>query len=340
VYILCEADLIIGVVTDDAITITRAPYDAELEALIGRAVQPAYRRFVYRDLAYHQGLAATRWQILRDLGARLLPPQVRARLNPEHRLLILPSGPLHGLPWAALRLDDQWLAARAIVQITPSLMTLPVLAERRAPEAALLVGCGEFGMRAPALPAVHAELAAIIGQWPVRVDLLVEQQATRAALLERSASGELARYGLLHLATHARMLPQRGLAAHVKLWDEELLLPEIANLRLAGCLVVLSACDGAAADRLPGEELLSLGWTFLIAGASGVLASLWRVDDRSVARFMTVFYAELRGCHDPALALAYAQRSRISMDAADGSADMDPECWASFVLTGSAGMFA
>jgi tetratricopeptide (TPR) repeat protein len=340
VYMLCEPDLLIGIVTDEAFTIARVPYDGEFEDLIAKAVQPAYRRFVYRDLPYHQGVAARRWQILRDLGDRLLPPAVRARLNPQHRLLIIPAGPLHGLPWAALRLDEQWLAARAIVQIVPSLLTWPVLAERRAPETALLIGCSEFGARAPALPAVQAELAAIAPQWPGPVEQLSEQQASRVALLERSASGELAHYGLLHLATHARMLPQRGLAAHVKLWDDDLLLPEIAELHLAGCLVVLSACAGAAADQLPGEEMLSLSWAFLIAGARGVLASLWRVDDRSVAHFMAVFYAELRVCRDSALALAYAQRSFMSLEQADSSADLGPQCWASFVLTGSASMFA
>ena len=130
------------------------------------------------------------------------------------------------------------------------------------------------------------------------------------------------------------MAPQRGLAAHVKLWDDDLLLSEIAGLRLAGGLTVLSACDGAAADILPGEELMSLSWAFLVAGASGVLASLWRVDDQSASRFMAAFYAELRENRDPAIALARAQRSLIGSAEAGGAAGAGPEYWASFVLTG------
>jgi hypothetical protein len=112
VYIPSDQELLIGIITAEDLVIARAPYDAELEDLIAKAVQPTYRRSVYRDLAYYQGQTATRWEVLREVGERLLPVGVRERLHPEHRLLIVPAGPLHGLPWAALRLDDQWLAAR------------------------------------------------------------------------------------------------------------------------------------------------------------------------------------------------------------------------------------
>jgi CHAT domain-containing protein len=82
------------------------------------------------------------------------------------------------------------------------------------------------------------------------------------------------------------------------------LLEEIAGLRPGGCLVVLSACDGAAADMLPGEELLSLSWSFLVGGASGVVASLWRNEDADARHFMALFYTELQIYKDPAVALA------------------------------------
>ena len=156
---------------------------------------------------------------------------------------------------------------------------------------------------------------------------------TRAALLDRSAAGELARYALLHFATHARMLPSSGLAAHLRLSDDELLLPEVLGLRLGGGLVVLSTCEGAAVDALPGEEVLSLSWAFLAAGACGVLASLWRIDDRAAARVMVAFYEELRAHRDASLALAYAQRRLIAEgEAAQG--EPGPEWWGSLVLTG------
>jgi CHAT domain-containing protein len=163
---------------------------------------------------------------------------------------------------------------------------------------------------------------------------LLDAQATRTALLDRSARGDLAQYGLLHFAGHARLLPARGLAAHLKLWDADLLLPEVAGLRLDGALVVLSACDGAATDILPGEEVLSLSWAFLAAGASSVLASLWRVEDTMAVQVMSAFYDALLHHHDAAVALAQMQRELIAVHANDSDLAVAPSIWASFVLTG------
>jgi CHAT domain-containing protein len=141
-------------------------------------------------------------------------------------------------------------------------------------------------------------------------------------------------YALLHLATHAQLLPKRGLTAHLKLWDGNLLLSDIAGLRLGGALVALSACDGAAADALPGEEVLSLSWAFLAAGARGVLASLWPVYDRAIIRFLAVFYDALWQHGDAALALAHAQRELIAAQQVDDDPVLEPHFWGSFVLTG------
>jgi CHAT domain-containing protein len=195
--------------------------------------------------------------------------------------------------------------------------------------AALLIACGTFQGRAPALPGVSAELAAVSRHWDGDVVTLRDEQATRAALLNRAREGQLAGYGLLHFATHARMLPAHGLAAHLKLWDGDMLLPEVAGLRLGGALVVLSACEGAAAETLPGEEVLSLSWALVAAGASGVLASLWRIDDSVAQRFAALFYQELCLGHDAGAALACAQRTLIAEDGALG-----PDAWGCFVLTG------
>ena len=55
-------------------------------------------------------------------------------------------------------------------------------------------------------------------------------------------------------------------------------------------LVVLSACETALGKRLDGEGMMGLSRAFLAAGASGVVATLWSVDDAATAHFMKVFY--------------------------------------------------
>ena len=334
VYTQSGGDLLIGVVTPEGQTLDRTPYDAQLQRLIEQASRREYRRYTFYDVPHLQGQTDRRWAGLRELADRLLPARALARLGSDHRLLIVPAGPLHALPWGALRLGDSWLAERAIIQVAPSLTTWQALAARPpVRSAALLVGCSDFGARAGPLPAVAGELAVVAQRWHGPATWLLDEQARRAALLERSAAGELGAYGLLHLASHAQLLPARGLAAHLKLWDGDLLLPEVAGLHLDGGLVVLSACDGAAADALPGEEVLSLSWAFLAAGAGSVLASLWPLEDQAALQFMAAFYDAL-GLHcDTAVALARAQRALIAADAR-GAPAAEPHCWGSFVLTG------
>jgi CHAT domain-containing protein len=334
VYLPAGPSLQVVWLTDSDLSAQMVAFDQPLQHLVAQASQPAYRRYIYQDLPYFQGLTGERWERLRSLGERLLPPAVRARLGPDHRLLIVPSGPLHGLPWAALRCEAGWLAERAVIHLLPSLAIAPLLARRSPPQgAALLLGCDDFGGRAPSLPAVADELRIVAARWPGPSEQRLGGAATREALLAVGA-GRGGAPALLHIASHAQLLAARGLAAHVKLSDGDLLLPEIVAMRLGGARVVLSTCDGAAADVHPGEEVLSLSWAFLAAGASGVLASLWPVADRAAHPVMAALYETLGATGDLALALALAQRALL----ADTSADScPPEVWGSFLVTGACG---
>jgi tetratricopeptide (TPR) repeat protein len=335
VYSICDDTLLMSMITADAVALAQTPYDARLRRLIERASLAEYRQYTYRDMPYVLGQTDEPWAGLRALAERLLPAPVRIRLHPNHRLLIVPAGPLHALPWATLRLENGWLAEHAIVQLAPSLTIWQVLANQpsMASGNALLVGCSAFGERVRALPAVADELAAVATHWPGHSTRLLDQAATRAAILERSASGELSGYDLLHFATHGQLLPTRGLAAHLKLWDSDLLLAEVASLKLDARLVSLSACESAAADTLPGEEVVSLSWACLAAGARGVLASLWPIGDAASSQFMGGFYAALNEQRDAGLALAQTQRALLAMDTSN-QAVSEPQNWGSFVLTG------
>lgn len=333
-YTISSDTLLITCVTQDELWLERVLYGSTLRELIERACAPTYRAYTYRDFPFHSRRSARPWDALRALADQLIPPTLRARLHPRHRLLIVPAGPLHQLPWAALRLKDAWLTERAVVQLVPSLTVWQALSVRQSEHArdGLLVGCSDFGSRASALPGVAAELAAVAELWAGACELLVDAQASHAAVLARLTGPSGAALGLLHLATHAQMIPTRGLAAHAKLCDGDLLLSEIVGLDLHGALVTLSACDGAAADVLEGEEVLSLSWAWLAAGAGNVLASLWPVYDQAIEALLVVFYDVLREHDDPAYALAQAQRTALRGQA--GSAALEPHVWGGLVVIG------
>lgn len=164
---------------------------------------------------------------------------------------------------------------------------------------------------------------------------LLGYDASRDAVL----SGELAPYSILHFATHglvssahpelsglvlslvdARQQPQGGFLS----------LSDIYSLEISARLVVLSACDTGLGRELEGEGLMGLTRGFFHAGASGLVASLWQVDDRSTSVLMERFYQQmLKEGLAPAAALRQAQLSML----ADESWS-DPYFWAAFTFQG------
>ncbi|HET8781092.1 MAG TPA: CHAT domain-containing tetratricopeptide repeat protein [Pyrinomonadaceae bacterium] len=139
-----------------------------------------------------------------------------------------------------------------------------------------------------------------------------EFNATRANLL----TTDLTQFRVLHLVTHgvfdANRPESSGLVLslidpNAKPVDGFVGLHDIFKLR-APNLVVLSACYTALGQQQNGEGLVGMMRGFMHAGASGVVASLWQVDDRATAELMKHFYENmLQGRMGPAAALRDAQ---------------------------------
>jgi hypothetical protein len=260
-----------------------------------------------RALVYGAHPGAVPQRHMAALGARLLPPDAAALLEcggPGTRLFLSPDGPLHALPLHALESSGEPLAARAAVTYTPSLAALarllalpPAPGDGQAVPPVLVCGLGEFGGRAAPLPAARAEADAVAAAAaragvPARV-LWGRQAATRAALLEMSAAGTLRGLRALHFATHARLAHDAPSRSALLLGDGALTFYDILNLDLDAGVVTLAACDGAAGKEVGANEVMSLAWAWLQAGARSVVASLWPAPDAWAAAFMAEFYARL-----------------------------------------------
>jgi CHAT domain-containing protein len=89
----------------------------------------------------------------------------------------------------------------------------------------------------------------------------------------------------------------------------------------------LSGCGTGLSVVASGDELLGLMRGMLLAGAQSLLLTLWNVNDRSTARFMTYFYKNLGDGADAALALQKAMRELRERHP-------HPFYWAPFVLVG------
>jgi CHAT domain-containing protein/Tfp pilus assembly protein PilF len=163
----------------------------------------------------------------------------------------------------------------------------------------------------------------------------VDFEASRAT----ATSPELSQYRIIHLATHGLLdsvhpelsglvfsmvdkngRPQNGF----------LELQDIYNLNLPADLVVLSACETGLGKEISGEGLVGLTRGFMYAGASRVMASLWKVSDSGTAALMGNFYAAMeKDGLPPAAALRAAQIKMWQQ-----KRWRDPYYWAAFQLQG------
>jgi hypothetical protein len=102
---------------------------------------------------------------------------------------------------------------------------------------------------------------------------------------------------------------------------------DLAALRLDADLVVLSGCRTAGGVLVEGEGIQGLTAPLIQAGARSVVASQWRIGDRSTIAFVRAFYAALA----KGLTVGDALRA-AKLDALRRGAS--PKEWAAFTIVG------
>jgi CHAT domain-containing protein len=259
--------------------------------------------------------------ILALLYDALLRP-VADHLAGRDRLVVIPHGALHGLPFHALHDGARYLIETHELSTCPSSDVLRLCARRRRRrlDSALVVASSDGGR----LPYVLEEAAEVAAMLPG--ELRLEADATRAALIDAAP-----RHGVLHVAAHGEARLDNPAFAHLKLADGQLTTSDVFNLDLDGALVTLSACESGRSAVAGGDELIGLSRGFLYAGARALVQSLWRVDDRSTARLMGRFYRGLCRGLGAAAALRQAQLALLTTESAH------PYVWAPFQLVGHGG---
>jgi CHAT domain-containing protein len=103
---------------------------------------------------------------------------------------------------------------------------------------------------------------------------------------------------------------------------------DVAMLHVPGSLVVLSGCESGGGEARAGAGLLGLVRAWLAAGAGGVVATLWPVNDTAGDLFPR-FYRHL-ATTSPADAL---RRAQMEMSGT-GAWRAPPSQWAAYQFTG------
>lgn len=290
--------------------------------------------------------------LARRLGAALLEPALRSLPRGISRLVIVPDGALLRLPFAALiGGDGAWVGLRYEVALMPSAAVAVGLWRRpRRTDPARLLVFADPAYRQPArgVPAAaHRDAPAAVFPDSVLAPLpgsarearMVAGYAPEATVLERARASEawltghpLVGYRVIHFATHAEV--DNASVARTAL----LLAPgggrdgfvgpgQLARLRLAADVVVLSACRTAGGAIVRGEGLQGLAAPLLVAGARSVVVTWWPIGDAHTLHWMRAFYGALAAGRTAGEAMLAAKLALLKSGA-------PPRDWAAFTLVG------
>lgn len=282
-----------------------------------------------------------------SLSGILLPPAVRAKIDGSKRLIVIPHGPLHYLPFSMLKDNkgEYLITSREILTEPSASVWKLCLAKKRVygdAVAGYALGDrpvsfkkdGEGGARGtivlspelvrsglPPLPATKDEVESIGALFPNAIILMGSDMTS--AKVEETIKGKT----IIHFATHGILDTLHPLFSGLVLSDRILTTADIFTLDISSNLVVLSACNTACGEMSTGDEIVGMSRAFIYAGSSMVMASLWSVFDESTAALMKYFYQGFRKGKTEAAALREAQLALMERYP-------QPFYWAPFVLIG------
>ena len=218
----------------------------------------------------------------------------------EPEVIIVPDRSLYKVPFAALseKVGAKFLSETHKIRVIPSLTTLKIIQD--SPEdyhsntGALIIGNPKVN-GLPSLPFARKE-AEMVGRL-MRVPPLLEEKATKQAVLERIGS-----VSLIHFAAHGNA--QRGEIAlsPIPIPNSQNAIPpqeaymltmaDVSRVKVRAKLVVLSCCHSGGGE-ITAEGVIGIARAFLGSGARSVLAALWAIPDLATEQLMNQFYKHL-----------------------------------------------
>ncbi|MCG8372307.1 MAG: CHAT domain-containing protein [Balneolales bacterium] len=238
---------------------------------------------------------------------------VEEYLSDMENLVIVPDGSISLIPVDALLRNGEFLGKQFLVKTLPSITAFGLIQPPNRSDSNSLLAVAGSGFNSgdnvtgssiqrgyAALPFTLIEVDSLASKF--ENPRVLKNQAVSEASIKNLALDD---FKYIHFATHGdinELSPtQSGLILSKKddmesLFGEDGLLnaQEITRLSINADMVVLSACNTANGKVISGEGLLGLQRSFLIAGASSVVSSLWSIYDRSTPVFMNAFYENLK----------------------------------------------
>ncbi len=264
----------------------------------------------------------------RDFYRSLLGP-VEEAIRTD-RLIIVPHGALHKVPFAALNDGKQFMVDKYAVSVVPSLKVIEYVVKKRTPNQGKFLAFAN--PETHYIPLGFAEIEVNnISRLFSKKEIYFKREATESRAKERSNSPDI-----IHFACHGEFNDKQPMQSGLLLSkdadnDGYLQVHEIFGLDLGNAnLVVLSACETALSKIYGGDDLVGLSRGFIYAGTPSILATLWDVDDRSTSILMKEFYENwYKKGMNKSEALRKAQVVLKSMPLYS-----HPYYWAAFIMIG------
>jgi len=263
----------------------------------------------------------------RELFKKLLKP-IENTLSAK-KLIIVPHGALHYLPFYALHDGSDYVIKRYSIRMLPSAGVIKYIQKHIATKPGGILAFGNPDLGNPKYDLSYAQNEAIaISRAISRSKVFLRKEATEGAL-RKFGDG----FGYIHFATHGEFDADRPLNSALLLAadaenDGRLTVDKLYSMKLNVNLVTLSACETGLGKIASGDDVVGLTRGFLYAGSNSIVASLWKVDDLATSQLMTRFYSEMKKTNKrDALRDAQLETKKKYPH---------PYYWAAFQLTGSA----
>lgn len=255
-------------------------------------------------------------QLAAALHNKLLQPFFK-NISSYSRLIIVPYGNLHYLPFHMLYTGQKYLIEHSEIVVLPAAGLLARRIPQR-PQGALVLTHSHNGCLPQTTPEGEIVHHLFGGH------LSSNDNAKRDVLCQNPVQ-------VLHIAAHGKFRMDLPDLSYIHLEDGPLFTDDLLQQDLSYELVTLSACETGRATVAPGDELIGLGRGCLYAGAGALLVSQWRVEDNMTLALMESFYRGLLSGKSKATALQGAQCSLL-----DENPTLHPAYWGAFQLVGNA----
>ena len=218
----------------------------------------------------------------------------RAELGDTARLFVVPHGPLHYLPFQALHDGSGFLIEKMAVAVWPSASVGSLLWQRPQRNINTLVAFGNPATTENVpLPGAEKEVAEVANLFKDK-QVFIQRDASKPTFKQKANTS-----AVLHVAAHAEVDEVDPLFSRILLASEGnerglLEAREVYGLNLKDVsLVTLSACESGLGKVENGDEIVGFTRSFLSAGVSSLVASLWPVADESTEVLMGKMYGSM-----------------------------------------------